>query len=237
MKKLPVLFVLFAVILLTALPINAMADVITDTMTMTLDKPSVIANAVPIEIEDYEDAAGQATSTIEPFVYTYLKAIADNPHITIPFNVSEDGIYDVVVEVMSNAGPLPRTGLIQIDDSDKVYMNTLHGDRTQIPEYFTGMQVALSAGDHKVHLYLGDDFDDTTVKSLFFDKFYVVKTSEIPVIEIAPIQTESTSIQESAPVQQVTVTAPQTSDITLILSVMAAGSLLTGLKIKIKRKK
>lgn len=236
MKKFPVLIISFVVILLTALPVNAMAEVITDTMTMTLDKPSVIANAVPVEIEDFEDAAGQATSTIEPFVYTYLKAIADNPHITIPFNVSEDGMYDVVVEVMSNAGELPRTGLIQIDDSDKVYMNTLHGDRTQIPEYFTGMQVMLSAGDHKVHLYLGDDFDDTTVKSLFFDKFYVVKTGEIPVVETHHI--EEAPVQESAPVQQVkaTVTAPQTNDITLIFSVMAVGSLLAGLKIKMRKK-
>lgn len=210
-------------------PINAMADVTENQMNMSLDKPEIAVNAVPVEIEDYFEADGHTTSTVDPFVYTYLKAKVDEPRIYVNFSVPEDGIYDIVVEVMASTSTTPRTGLVQVDDSEKVYMYTEHGDRTGVPEYFSGMKITLSAGEHVMRFFLGDDFDDSTVKSLFLDKFYVIKTADIPTVvieeEIVEDITPATVSEVSAIVAP---TAPQTSDISVIISGigMAASALM-----------
>ncbi|MCL2518362.1 MAG: hypothetical protein FWF15_07355 [Oscillospiraceae bacterium] len=238
MKKLLLAVILSIIVCIMAMPANAMADIIGSTTTMTLDLPAVYANVTPIEIETFVDAAGQTTSTIEPFTYVYMKPYdVDFPYIYIPFSAPSDGIYDFCIAVMSNAGDIPRTGLAQIDDSAKVYMYTLHGERGQIPEYFVGISAALSAGDHMLRLYLGEDFDDTAIKSLFFDKFYFVKTSDLPVEVIEESITEEAVAEtpaETSPVTQPPTTAPATADYSVLFGLIMIAA--NGFAAKIKKR-
>ncbi len=130
------------------------------------------------------------------FEYVYMKAYEgedkstafpkEEAYIVCDFEVQEDGVYDFLIEVMAFETYIPRTGLVQIDNGEKFYVNSTHGTNHETWEYFSGLSAYLPAGDHTLTIYLGPDFDDSTVKSLFFDNFYYLlnEDAEIPDLTI-----------------------------------------------------
>jgi len=67
---------------------------------------------------------------------------------------------------------VPRSTTFAIDGSEPIYVCYDYVDENQYSEQFlTGPTMYLEKGEHTLTLALGDDFDDTNVKSLYFDKF------------------------------------------------------------------
>ncbi|MEA4833314.1 hypothetical protein SDC9_76361 [bioreactor metagenome] len=199
-------------------------------LTMSLEKPAGYESATSVECENFVDAAGNYTGHQDqgPYDYVYLKKEADNPHATIKFSVTEDGTYDFLVEIMAYTTAIPRTGLVQIDSGEKFYIGSTHGDRNLITEYYTGMSAELKAGDHTFTIYLADDFDNTTVKSLFFDKFNFVKKADAPKEE--PIEEPKEEPKDDT-------TAPSTGDNTVVFALTGIAALISVVVITKKKAK
>ncbi len=166
---------------LFALP--ASAEEVEMDFTMHLDMPPEFEDADYYDFEEFADADGHYTNLITEggvyFEYAYLKMEAYNPHLTVEFEVETAGTYEFLLELMAFSTQIPRTGLVQIDGGRLHYIRSLHGDRHLVPEYYTGLSAELEPGVHELTIYLADDFDDVTVKSLFFDCFYLINRTAL----------------------------------------------------------
>lgn len=218
MKKL--FAAVFALVLCAALlvPVSAV-NWKNNTFTSGLDEePDWYASAEIVEFEDtYEEGATNARAG---GYYVYLKNDGKGD-FTVPFEVKEDGLYDIGITLMAWAKSVPRSTNVRIDDSDWVYvMFDYEDENKELPQYLTGLQIELKKGTHTFTLSLAPDFDDSAVKSLYFDNFFFKKAAD-PVPETT-METEAApeTIADTAETTVVT-PAPKTFDMGIIAAVAA----------------
>ena len=86
---------------------------------------------------------------------------------------------------------VPRSTNVRIDDSDWVYvMFDYEEENKELPQYLTGLQIELKKGTHTFTLSLAPDFDDSAVKSLYFDNFFFKKAADpVPETEAVVVET------------------------------------------------
>ncbi len=235
MKKL--LSFLFVCLLCTALlcPVSA-ADWVVDTFVSAFDEaPDWFDDANVVEFEDYY--AEGATNARAGDNYVYLKNDGKGD-FSIEFQVDEDGIYDIGATLMGWTKSVPRSTNMTVDGAPFVYvMFDYEDDSTQyVEQYLTGLQMELTKGTHTFTLSLASDFDDSTVKSLYFDNFFYHKAADIPVETAAPETVAETVADISATDAAVAepVAAPQTMDAG-VFAVIAMVTALSGYMASKKR--
>ncbi len=169
----------------------------------TFTKPESFENVTYVEFESSTDNAGMRTGTQVGYDYIFLKKDVASPYANVKFNVAEAGTYEFIIELMAWKGEIPRTSIVQVDNGAKYYIKSIYGDKNLVTEYCVGIAAELSAGEHTMTVYLADDFDDTNVKSLYFDKFgFMIKgastpTTEAPTTE-APVTTKAPTTETPA---------------------------------------
>ena len=218
MKKL--FAAVFALVLCAALlvPVSAV-NWKTNTFTSGLDEePDWYASAEIVEFEDtYEEGATNARAG---GYYVYLKNDGKGD-FSVPFEVKEDGLYDIGITLMAWAKSVPRSTNVRIDDSDWVYvMFDYEDENKELPQYLTGLQIELKKGTHTFTLSLAPDFDDSAVKSLYFDNFFFKKAADpVPETTVETVAAPET-VADTAETTVVT-PAPKTFDMGIIAAVAA----------------
>lgn len=218
MKKL--FAAVFALVLCAALlvPVSAV-NWKNNTFTSGIDEePDWYASAEIVEFEDtYEEGATNARAG---GYYVYLKNDGKGD-FSVPFEVKEDGLYDIGITLMAWAKSVPRSTNVRIDDSDWVYvMFDYEDENKELPQYLTGLQIELKKGTHTFTLSLAPDFDDSAVKSLYFDNFFFKKAAD-PVPETtAETVAAPETVADTAETTVVT-PAPKTFDMGIIAAVAA----------------
>lgn len=218
MKKL--FAAVFALVLCAALlvPVSAV-NWKNNTFTSGLDEePDWYASAEIVEFEDtYEEGATNARAG---GYYVYLKNDGKGD-FTVPFEVKEDGLYDIGITLMAWAKSVPRSTNVRIDDSDWVYVMFDYEDEDkELPQYLTGLQIELKKGTHTFTLSLASDFDDSAVKSLYFDNFFFKKAADpVPETTVETVAAPET-VADTAETTVVT-PAPKTFDMGIIAAVAA----------------
>lgn len=152
------------------------------TLLQSLEKPVNFDwdNATTIEVEDAATVLqGASKSNIEDRNFVYIKKSHAYPKVVVPFNVAEEGAYDFIFSVCakSRAEGVISNGLVQIDDGPMFYTGSEHLDRNGVLEYFIGASATLTAGDHTITFYLAPDFDDSSVKSIYYDQIIFAKST------------------------------------------------------------
>lgn len=218
MKK--ILSVLFAVVLCTALliPVSAAAWK-SNTFTSVYDEePAWLADAEVVEFEDtFEEGATNARAG---GYYVYLKNDGKGD-FTTEFEVKENGTYDIGFTLMPVGQSVPRSTNVRIDDAEWVYMNFQYTDETEGKvQYITGLQIDLTKGKHTLTLSLASDFDDSTVKSLFFDNFFYMKAAD-PVPETEAVVVETAAETAAEAVAETVTPAPKTFDMGIVAAIAA----------------
>lgn len=208
MKKL--LSFMFVCLLCTALllPVGA-KDWVSDTFTSAYgEAPAWFDDATVVEFEDYYEEG--ATNARAGDHYVFLKNDGKGD-FSIEFEVDEDGIYDIGVTLMGWTKSVPRSTNMTVDGAPFVYvMFDYEDDSTQyVEQYLTGLQMELTKGKHTFTMSLASDFDDSTVKSLYYDNFFFHKASDIPVETEAP-ETVAETVAEAQVAEPAK--APQTFD-------------------------
>ncbi len=236
MKKL-LISLLIVMLLLPSLLLCVSADNVYETLKMETELPEKFAATDNIEyLIDYANGEGVLTNSIQDYglsafyEYVYLKQYNEGPngeqipvdesYCIYEFEVAEEGTYEFLIEIMAYEGQKPRTGLVQIDDGPKYYINSVHGDRHLISEYYTGLTAKLDAGEHTFTIYLGDDFNDDTVKSLFFHTFSYLRVADMDGNPIDPTATESAT--ETDTVAETTAAETTVAEITSTDTTVAA---------------
>lgn len=218
MKKL--FAAVFALVLCAALlvPVSAV-NWKNNTFTSGIDEePDWYASAEIVEFEDtYEEGATNARAG---GYYVYLKNDGKGD-FTVPFEVKEDGLYDIGITLMAWAKSVPRSTNVRIDDSDWVYvMFDYEDENKELPQYLTGLQIELKKGTHTFTLSLAPDFDDSAVKSLYFDNFFFKKAADpVPETTVETVAAPET-VADTAETTVVT-PAPKTFDMGIIAAVAA----------------
>ena len=209
-----------ALVLCAALlvPISA-ANWKVNTFTSAIDEePDWYADAEVVEFEDFFEEG--ATNARSGNYYVYLKNDGKGD-FSVQFDVKEDGTYDIGITLMAWAKSVLRSTNVRIDDSDWVYVAFDYEDENkELPQYLTGLQIDLTKGTHTFTLSLAPDFDDSTVKSLYFDNFFYKKAADVaPETEAAVEETvaETVAVEETVAVD----TAPKTFDMGIIAAVAA----------------
>lgn len=216
---------LFAALFLvcSVLPVAAYTDAI-DTI------PSAFASAthVPFATEvigDNDVTTNALYGESDKFpgeYYVYLKGLNKGDY-TIKFNIDEAGTYSYGFTLLVLGASKVRATRVKIDNGDFVdirYTNT--EDQLNKKQYVTGFESVLTAGEHTVTLSLPEDFDDSSVKTLYFRDFFFVKNAEQ--------ETPDSGDGDSTP------NNPNTGDMTIAaVAIAAAASLGAVLVINKKR--
>ncbi len=227
MKKWPI-FLTMCVLLISSLltlPLFADESSTYPSLEMTLEKPALFEDAEIEEFEWYLDACGLHENVIEDwennifYEYVYLKSYepdntpVDESYCIYEFEIEKAGVYDFLIEIMAYETTIARTALVQIDEGEKYYIHSIHGTRHLVTEYYTGLSANLDEGKHTMTIYLGDDFDDLTVKSLFFDNFSYIRVADEEGNPVDPNATETESITETM-TETISVTESETENVT-----------------------
>ena len=218
MKKL--FAAVFALVLCAALliPVSAV-NWVNNTFTSGIDEePDWYKDAEVVEFED--SFVEGATNARAGNTYVYLKNDGKGD-FSVSFDVKEDGLYDIGITLMAWAKSVPRSTNVRIDDSDWVYVMFDYVDENQeLPQYLTGLQIELKKGTHTFTLSLASDFDDSTVKSLYFDNFFYKKAADpVPETEAVVVETAAETAAEAA--AETVTAAPQTFDMGIVAAVAA----------------
>ena len=189
-----------------------------NTFTSAIDEePDWYADAEVVEFEDFFEEG--ATNARSGNYYVYLKNDGKGD-FSVQFDVKEDGTYDIGITLMAWAKSVLRSTNVRIDDSDWVYVAFDYEDKNkELPQYLTGLQIDLTKGTHTFTLSLASDFDDSTVKSLYFDNFFYKKAADVAPETEAPV--EETVAETVAVEETVVETAPKTFDMGIIAAVAA----------------
>ena len=154
---------------------------ITSELTNELDScPDWVNNATVVEFEDSfkEGATNALMGGQMDFGYVFLK---DNGlgDYTVEFTVDKDGVYNIGFKLMAWCKSVPRSTNVKVDDADWVYVMYDYNDEDQYSDhYWTGLSAELTKGKHTFTLSLASDFDNTNVKSLYFDNFFYAYAGE-----------------------------------------------------------
>jgi hypothetical protein len=178
----------FALMLVTVLALSVgAAEWITKDVTSKLDEAPdwyVEDNAVELEVWDMGDTNANSSATgadgIYPSGYVFLKAKGLG-NFEVPFDIEESGNYNIGFVLMAWKKSVPRSTTFSVDGAAPIYICYDYADEDQYSEQFlTGPTIYLEKGEHTLTLALGDDFDDTNVKSLYFDKFIYAPAGDAP---------------------------------------------------------
>ena len=160
---------------------------------VTVEKAPYAVAPTPLEIvaempEKFEDAEqlniddlayvmnGASKGTTGDAAIIYIKKSHDYPRASIKFTVEKAGTYEIlVVTALKNRPTAISTGIVQVDDGQKYYLSSPCKGIDGEPEYFVGITVELTAGEHDFHMFLAEDFNDGDVKSIYFDYIFVVE--------------------------------------------------------------
>ena len=184
----------FALLLVTVLALSVgAAEWITKDVTSKLDEAPdwyVEDNAVELEVWDMGDTNANSSATgadgIYPSGYVFLKAKGLG-NFEVPFDVEESGNYNIGFVLMAWKKSVPRSTTFSVDGAEPIYICYDYVDEDQYSEQFlTGPTMYLEKGEHTLILALGEDFDDTNVKSLYFDKFIYAPAGDAPAAAAAP---------------------------------------------------
>ena len=146
------------------------------------------------------------------FDYIFLKDNGKGDFV-VTFSVDEKAVYDFGFLMMGWAKSVLRATNVSIDDGPSLRIEYDYEDADQYHNHYAyGLSAILDAGEHTMTFTLPDDFDDTNVKTLYFDSFFYV--SEPLPAEDAPAET----VEDGA------ATAPQTADPIIITVAVAAVS-------------
>ena len=145
-----------------------------------------VTNARHGGIFDKENDAGE----IIEFDYFFLKA-DDLGDYSVKFNVAKEGYYKFGLRLMAWTASVPRSTEFYIDDGPMCYFMRDYVEENQYHnDYVYGVSAVLTAGEHTVSFHLADDFDDSTVKSLYIcDLLYA--EAELPKEETQAPETEA----------------------------------------------
>lgn len=240
MKKLSTILLIALLTMLFVLPVSAI-DWYSDQIANVFDTlPAQFANATVIQFGDqYTEGAtnarhGNASGNGNDFDYIYLKA-DDLGDFSVKFTVPEDGLYEFGFTLMGWTASVLRTTNVKIDDAPFVYIAYDYTEADQHRNhYWYGISAVLTAGEHTMTLSLSDDFDDSAVKSLYFDNFFYVK-GELPAVEEVTAEVTETPTPVIETVTQPTPKAPATFDGFAIATVLLTLSVSGGVVLK-KRK-
>ena len=107
-----------------------------------------------------------------------------------------------------------RATNVKIDDGEFVRMAYDYEDTTEnVDHFWSGLSAALTAGEHTLTLSLTPDFDDSNVKTLYYDNFFYSYAGPIAV------ETEAETVAEA--VVETVANAPQTFDMGVIAAIAA----------------
>ena len=198
MKKTLALVLMITVTAILALSVCA-ADWITKDITSTLDEaPDWYSEDDAVELELWNDGSTNANSGaqdayLSEYVFLKEKGLGD---FTAYFDVEEEGDYNIGVVLMAWAKSVPRSSTFTVDDAEPIYISFDYNDEDQYSEQFlTGPSIHLTKGEHTFKIGLASDFDDSTVKSLYFDKMFFAPaaagTASAPAAEAEATTTAS----------------------------------------------
>ena len=228
MKKITA-FLLTALLLCgLMLPVSALEWIDSEVVDAFEEEPDWYGDAVIIEFEDrWTDGATNANKNNQGdrhYIFLKEKGLGD---FTMTFQVDKDGIYNFGFELMGWKKSVLRTTNVKIDDAEWVRIGYDYEDTTEnVDHFWSGLSAALTAGEHTLTLSLTSDFDDSTVKSLYFDNFFYSYAGPIEV------ETEAETVAEAA--VETVAAAPQTFDMG-VLAAIAAVTAAAGYAVSKKR--
>lgn len=181
------------------IPVGAASWITSETVSQMDEYPEWVDSATVVEFEEFDDGTTNVNvGNSGGFDYVFLKDKGLGDY-TVPFTVDKAGTYNIGMRLMAWGKSVPRSTEFKIDDSEWIYVCYDYADEDQYSDqYVTGMTMYLEAGDHTVTLSLADDFDDSNVKSLYFDSFLYAFASEDKPAEAAP----AVEVEEPAPVEE-----------------------------------
>lgn len=253
MKKYLSIIMAAVLCVLLLVPVSASAEWVSKDLVSQLDEyPEWVDSASEISFAEQYPGDGVTNAHYgdgNGFTYVYLKADGLSNY-TIEFSVSEDGLYNIGFDLMAWSKSVLRSTNVQIDDSECIYIGYDYVDEDQYSDqYWTGLTMNLTKGNHTCTLSLASDFDNTNVKSLYFCTLLVGYAGEtvaveteaetVPETEAAETEAETvaeteaeteTVVEPAETVEEVetveTVTAaPRTFDAAIIAGIAAAVSL------------
>jgi len=228
MKKVTA-FLLTAMLFCSLLiPVSALEWIDSEMVDAFEEEPDWYGDATIIEFEDHwTDGATNANGNTQgerQYIFLKNKGLGD---YTLKFTVDKDGIYNFGFELMGWKKSVLRATNVKIDDGEFVRMAYDYEDTTEnVDHFWSGLSAALTAGEHTLTLSLTSDFDDSTVKSLYFDNFFYSYAGPIEV------ETEAETVAEAA--VEIVAAAPQTFDMG-VLAAIAAVTAAAGYAVSRKR--
>lgn len=143
------------------------------------------------ELEDLytEDSNGCLHGRNGAFDYYYLKGDYETAYMSFPFQAEQEGTYEICIALMTILSSVPRSAEISINGESRYYIER---DYRDVPdgvsntEYVSGITAYLRKGTNVLTVYLGSTFDNVSMKSLFFDKFFFYRTGDLPAGYVFP---------------------------------------------------
>ncbi len=217
MKKLTALFMTALLLCTMMVPVSALEWIDNEVVDAFSEEPDWYGDAKIIEFEDHwTDGATNANKNNQGdrhYIFLKQKNLGD---FTMTFTVDKDGIYNFGFELMGWKKSVLRTTNVKIDDAEWVRIGYDYEDTTEnVDHFWSGLSAELKAGEHTVTLSLTSDFDDSTVKSLYFDNFFYAYEGP------AAVETEAETVAE---VVEAPAAAPQTFDMGVIAAIAAVVS-------------
>ncbi len=221
----------FAAILLTVLfvvsaavmSVSAAATWKSDKVSASTTAPSWYAGATKVEFEaTSNDGTNARVNTQGDRKYVFLKNDGKKDFV-IEFTIDKDGLYNIGFLLMGWSKGVVRTTDVKIDDSKAIRFEfTYTDDKSNWDQYWTGLTMELKAGKHTCTLSLTSDFDDSKVKSLYFDKFFYSYSAAIATTAAATTTKAAATTAAAAAAKRTT--APKTADISVIIAVIAVSA-------------
>lgn len=164
-------------------------DPIDVSSTVSTELPALFADGENgFELEDLytEDSNGCLHNRSDDglFDYYYLKGDPETAYMSFHFEVEKEGTYEVCIGLMGIFSTVPRSAELNFNGERRYYVEQ---DYRNIPEgvlsaeYVSGITAYLRKGSNTLTVYLGRNFDNVNMKSLFFDKFFLYRTGDLPI--------------------------------------------------------
>jgi len=198
MKK--IISIIAAVIIVAAMA----AVSVSASLALSSKELTVVYDEIPAEYKDatvyafgeyYVDGEtnarhGATTNAGVNFDYIYLKGDGKGDYV-LKFNVTEKALYKFGFTLMGWSKGVTRATDVAIDDSEKVRLGfDYENDNQYRHQYVTGISAILEPGEHTVVLSLPSDFDDSTVKTPYFENVFFISEE---IKEDSPKEDENTS--------------------------------------------
>ena len=155
-------------------------------LNSSFDKPVWLAAAEKAEFENGGGADAANSFEYDGAGYVFLSE-SGKGDFSLDFEVKEDGVYTIGFCLMDWQNSVPRAADIRVDDSDRIPLECHYdgGDRER-EQFIFGPAIPLTEGTHTLTLSLPAGFDDTTLKSLYFDYFFFLRSDKVAEIEANP---------------------------------------------------